>query len=239
MYKYIVSLLLVFHATFSSAQSTALENYNQWMFGINEQIDEAAVEPVARYYDVYIPQPVQTRVHNVFENLKSPIYAVNNLLQGKWSEAGQESVRFIANTTFGLGGLFDVATQGGLPSHKEDFGQTLAVWGMDSGPYIVLPLLGPSTLRDTFGSVLDAQVNPMTSQNYDYDTTAQVIYIVDKRAEFLTATDLLDSMKGDAYLLTKESYLQRREYEIHDGQPPMRQDEMDFDLSPMDSDLKL
>ena len=240
MYKFIFTLVFSFYASFSWANNSILEDYNRWMYGINEQVDQTVVEPVARYYDVYIPQPVQTRVNNVFENLKSPVYAVNHLLQGKWSEAGQESVRFIANTTFGLGGLFDVATLGDLPqTNKEDFGQTLAVWGVGSGPYIVLPLLGPSTLRDAFSQVVDTQVNPMTASDYNYDTTIQIIYVIDKRADLLTATDLLKTMKGDAYLFTKESYLQKREHEIFDGQPPMTQEEIEFDLSPVDSNLKL
>jgi len=239
MYKLILSLTLFLIAPFSAAQNSVLDDYNQWMYEVNDTIDSNLIEPVARYYDDYIPQPVQFGVNNVFENLKSPVNVANNLLQGKFSEAGQETVRFVVNTTFGLGGVFDVATQGGLPSHKEDLGQTLAVWGVDSGPYIVLPLLGPSTLRDALGDIVDGQINPITAAEYNHETTVRVIYVIDKRASLLTATDLLKTMKGNAYLFTKESYLQKREYEVYDGQPPMKQEELDFDLSPMDSNLSL
>ncbi len=196
------------------------EPVNRVVFDINEAVDKATLKPVARAYEKVMPQPVRTGVGNFMRNLETPASSVNNLLQGKPAAAISELLRFAVNTTWGIGGLFDVASRGGLEARPEDFGQTAAVWGVPPGPYLMLPFRGPSTLRDALLMPADWFMDPL----YQYDDSSVrdklvVLRIIDMRARLLPAEKFLDDSK-DRYLTLRESYLQNREYEIYDGNPP-------------------
>ncbi len=183
------------------------------------------LKPVAQLYADYIPSPVQTAVDNFFSNVSDVYSAVNNLLQGKPTRAAEDTMRVAINTVLGIGGLIDIATPGGLPKYKEDFGQTLGVWGVPSGPYLVLPLFGPSTVRDTAGMLVDRQIDPSA---YFYPVSLRNslvgVRIVAGRAQLLGATNLLEQAALDKYAFMRDAYLQRREYLIYDGkaQPGQR-----------------
>jgi phospholipid-binding lipoprotein MlaA len=148
--------------------------------------------------------------------------AVNNLLQAKPGRAAEDTMRVAINSVFGLGGLIDIATPAGLPKYKEDFGQTLGYWGLPSGPYVVLPLLGPSSVRDTAGMLVDLQLEPIAyldSAALQYSLAG--LFVVDKRSRLLGATSLLEAAALDKYSFLRDSYLQRREYLVYDGNPPL------------------
>ena len=202
------------------------EPLNRSLFSINTAIDNVTLKPIAKGYQAIIPSPVRTSVSNFYKNLTTPGSAVNNLLQGKAKRGLSELTRFVFNSTMGLGGILDVATAAGLEDYSEDIGQTAAVWGVPAGPYVMLPFLGPSTLRDALLFPIDA-ITPL----YYYDNTSvrdklQVLRIIDIRSRVLVAEKFLDGSK-DRYLTLRESYLQNREYEIYDGNPP--EDDAFFD----------
>ncbi|QYY31320.1 MULTISPECIES: MlaA family lipoprotein [Cupriavidus] len=211
-----------------------LEPFNREVSRINEDFDKGVLRPVAQLYADYIPSPVQTAVDNFFSNVSDVYSAVNNLLQGKPSRAAEDTMRVAINTVLGIGGLIDIATPGGLPKYKEDFGQTLGVWGVPAGPYLVLPLFGPSTVRDTAGMLVDRQIDPSA---YFYPVSLRNslvgVRIVAGRAQLLGATNLLEQAALDKYAFLRDSYLQRREYLIYDGNPPSRDnDESESDGQP-------
>lgn len=198
-----------------------LEPFNRGVSRVNDEVDKYALKPVALVYADYMPSPIRTAVGNVFSNVSDVYSAVNNLLQGKPSRAAEDTMRVAINTIFGLGGLIDIATPGGLPKYKEDFGQTLGVWGVPPGPYLVLPLFGPSTVRDTGGMLVDRLMDPTS---YIYPVWARYavsgVRIVDGRSQLLAATSLIDAAALDRYAFLRDSYLQRRQYLIYDGNPP-------------------
>jgi phospholipid-binding lipoprotein MlaA len=192
------------------------EGYNRAMFNFNDKVDEYALKPVATGYKNITPSFVQTGVGNFFGNLGDAWTAVNQFLQGN-GEAGMTDVtRFALNSTLGILGLFDIASEAGLPKHKEDFGQTLGVWGVNSGPYLVLPLLGPSTVRDTvalpadFAGDIWRYKDPTNVRNM-----GAVLRVVDTRAGLLDASTLLEAASLDRYEFLRDGYLQRRESQIH------------------------
>jgi phospholipid-binding lipoprotein MlaA len=179
------------------------------------------MKPVAERYQEYIPSPARTGVRNFFNNINEPLTIVNNILQGKPDQAAGDTMRFGFNTTFGVLGLFDVATGWGLEMHKEDFGQTFGVWGFGEGWYLMLPVLGPSTVRDAAGLPLERQLD-LVERNTS-DTTRYAAYallFISKRADLLSASDVLDSGSVDPYLQVREAYRQKRWFDIHDGNPP-------------------
>jgi phospholipid-binding lipoprotein MlaA len=198
-----------------------LEPINREVSKINEDFDKAILRPVAQLYADYMPTPVQRGVENFFSNVSDVYSAANNLLQGKPSRAAEDTMRVAINTVLGLGGLIDIATPGGLPKYKEDFGQTLGVWGVPAGPYLVLPLFGPSTVRDTGGMLVDRQFDPSA---YFYPVSLRNsltgLRIVAGRAQMLGASNLLEQAALDKYSFLRDSYLQRRQYLIYDGNPP-------------------
>ncbi len=217
-----------------SPEHDPFESYNRAMFSFNDAVDRHVLKPVAAAYKDYVPSPVRTGVSNFFSNLGDILVVLNDLLQGKFSQARDDSLRFFVNTVFGLFGLFDVASHMELPKHHEDFGQTLAVWGVSDGPYLVLPFLGPSTIRDTAGLLVDAQADPI----YDIrDSEARYATIglkaVDTRADLLGASKVLDQAAFDRYAFLRDAYLQRRKHLIYDGNPP--QDENTKPTPPSDS----
>ena len=213
------ALLLAGCATKGSTPGDPLESYNRAVFKFNDTVDNVALKPAATAYKQVLPQFVQTGVNNFFGNLGDVWSAANNLMQGKGEAGMSDFTRFTLNTTFGLGGLLDIASEAGLQKHNEDFGQTLGYWGMPSGPYFVLPLLGPSTVRDAAATPLDMAADPWTY----VDPTATrswgtAVRIVDKRAQLLDASNLVEGAALDRYVFIRDGYLQRRESQVFDGE---------------------
>lgn len=210
------------------------EGFNRKVFRFNEELDRWVAKPVAKAYRWVTPKFVDEGVTNFFSNAGEPLIALNNLLQGKWRQAGTDGARFLVNTTVGLVGLVDVASKLDLPKHEEDFGQTMAVWGSKSGPYLMLPFYGPSTVRDAFGRVVQWPLSPR--QLVEHDPTrwsVLAVDVVDTRADLLDAEKVLE---GDRYLLLRELYLQRRDYLIHDGEG--QQDDFTDSLTEEDEALE-
>lgn len=223
-----LSLALALSACATTRPATArpdprdpLEAINRVTFAFNDAVDRAIVRPVARGYRKVAPQAVETGVTNFFHNAKYPIVVVNDLLQAKFRPAGRDSLRFLLNTTLGLAGLFDPATPAGLERNDEDFGQTLGSWGVPPGAYIMVPLLGPYTIRDGIGSLTDDFTEP---RHYlEDDSTRWGLWAgekLDRRARLLDGDVVLDRT-GDKYAFVRSAYLQRREYLVRDGDVPV------------------
>lgn len=205
------------------------ERYNRAMHSFNDGVDRAVLKPVATVYKAAVPQLIRTGVGNFFGNLGDVWSFVNNTLQGKAEGALTSFWRVAINTTIGLGGVLDPATEMRLERQREDFGQTLGVWGVGSGPYFVLPFFGPSTVRDAAALPVNYYGNPLT---YFKGTRLRngltLTRIVHTRASALDATDLLQGAALDDYSFTRDAYLQKRRNDIYDGNPP--QDEERYDL---------
>ncbi len=198
-----------------------IEGFNRAMFSFNDGLDKAIIKPVAQGYDYVLPQPVQTGVGNFFGNIADVFIAVNNLLQGKPADAASDAGRFLLNTTIGVLGVFDVATPAGLEKHDEDFGQTFGRWGVGEGAYVVWPIIGSRTVRDTAGYVVDVAVDPVW--NVDHVPTRNslaVLRLVDTRASLLPAEKVIDDAALDKYTYMRDAYLQRRKSLVYDGNPP-------------------
>lgn len=195
------------------------EGFNRAMFTFNDQVDQVALKPAATVYRTVLPSFVQTGVNNFFGNLADVWTAINNLLQGK-GEAGMSDVTRVAlNSTFGLVGLLDIASEAGLPKHNEDFGQTLGRWGVPSGSYLVLPLLGPSTVRDTAALPLDINGDPWSYKEPAAPRNFGIaVRVIDQRANLLDASSLLEDAALDRYEFVRDGFLQRRESKIFDGE---------------------
>jgi phospholipid-binding lipoprotein MlaA len=193
------------------------ERFNRASFKFNDSLDRALLRPVAKGYVKVTPRVVRTGISNALSNLETVTTIVNDALQGKMKQAGRDSARFLMNSTLGLGGLFDPASAAGLENNDEDFGQTLGKWGVKSGPYLMLPVLGPSTLRDTFARVPDQLTDPV---NYlEDDSTRYIIRafdILDLRADLLSLDEQL-ARSYDRYAFVRNAYLQRREFKVMDG----------------------
>lgn len=190
------------------------ERYNRQMHRFNNAIDRGVARPLARGYVKVVPRPFRLGVSNFFNNLGQPVSAVNALLQGKPKQAGQSLGRFVLNSTLGIGGIFDPASDAKLPNKSEDFGQTLGFWGWKNSRYFELPLFGPRTLRDTFGMVGDAPLSPL--RQVEADSTRiplQGLQLVDVRAQLL-ATDSFREGAEDDYALVRDAWMQRRDYQI-------------------------
>jgi phospholipid-binding lipoprotein MlaA len=193
------------------------ERTNRATFKFNDTMDRAIAKPVAKAYVKVVPRPIRTSLTNVLENAKYPGVIVSQLLQGKLRDTGRDTGRLLINTLVGVGGLFDVATDMGLDAHDEDFGQVLGRWGVRSGPYLMLPILGPSSLRDTFGEVPDQFTNATHYIEDDltrYSITA--FRLLDDRANLLEGEKLVERA-ADPYVLVRSAWLQRREYLVTDG----------------------
>lgn len=206
-----------------------LENTNRKIYDFNQKLDEVVLEPVADAYSK-LPQPVRNRVRNFFDNVAYLNVILNDFLQGKVHQGVEDTTRFVYNSTFGLAGLFDVATHMGLPAHDEDFGQTLGVWGVGEGAYLTLPVLGPNTLRDAPDLVVRVFLTPL----YFIDSTGvraglAAVDGVDTRARAAGAFAFINEAALDPYVFTREAYLQRRTFLIYDGNPPRPEffDELD------------
>lgn len=200
-----------------------LQPFNRAMFTFNDVVDRAVFRPLAVGYRAVLPQRVRNGVNNFFNNLRAPTTLLNDILQGKPQRAQETINRFLVNSTIGLLGFVDIATRIGFPKHQEDYGQTLAVWGVPSGPYIVLPLLGPSTLRDAVGKVPEFYIaDPLWEPDDTAVTIARFgVRAVDIRSRLLDL-DRVIKMQVDPYLFFRETYLQNRQRAILDGGPPDR-----------------
>ncbi len=197
-----------------------LEGMNRTTYKFNVVLDHAITRPIARSYRVLVPIPLRKAVSNFLANLEYPTVILNDALQGKLRNAGSDALRFIVNSTIGIGGLTDPATRVGLTAHDEDFGQTLGHWGMPSGPYLMLPLLGPSSLRDA----ASRYVNHFTNLEYqpESNNTGYVLLalsVIDTRTELLAADEAIDAA-FDPYTLVRNAYLARREFQVRDGVMP-------------------
>lgn len=202
-----------------------IEGFNRAMFAFNEGLDTVLIKPVAKGYDAVLPTPVRTGVTNFFGNIADLFIGVNNLLQGKPDQAASDIGRVLINSTVGILGIFDVATEAGLEKHEEDFGQTFARWGAGDGAYVVIPFFGPRTVRDTVGLVLDVKADPVANVN-DISTRNWLLAlrIVDNRADLLPADKVIEEAALDKYSYIRDGYLQRRRNLVHDGNPPREQD---------------
>lgn len=200
----------------SLAERDPWEGFNRTMFTFNDTLDFYVLKPVATGYDKAMPDPLQDGVTNFFNNVGEIKTIFNDLLQFKFKQAGLDSTRFLVNTTVGVFGFIDIGSRIGLDRHDEDFGQTLGYWGVESGPYIVLPLLGPNTLRDSAGMVPDYYISPYNAVDHDLTRySIRAMDIVDLRAGLLEAEKLI---AGDRYTFFRDAYLQRRDFLVSDGQ---------------------
>lgn len=201
------------------------EGFNRGVFEFNENFDVWVLKPLAKGYDAVMPPPARVGVTNFFGNIGDVWVGLNNLMQGKPKSAANDLGRFVVNSTMGVGGFLDVATQMGLQRHEEDFGQTLATWGVGNGPYVVLPFLGPSTARDTGGVTVDLFTTPIRLVGDDV-TRYQInaVRLVNARADLLPAEKVVDGAALDKYSYWRSAFLQRRRYVIHDGNPPREDD---------------
>lgn len=218
------------------------ERFNRAIFKFNQKIDKYILKPLARFYHKVMPKPIRRGISNFFSNLWEPISFLNNSLQGKFKRALISLGRFIINTFVGLYGLIDFATIFGLKKSREDFGQTLAVWGSKGkkrSRYLVLPFFGPSTLRDGVGTVVDYYTHPLT-YHHEKSTTDKLraVEIIVIRESLLTASAILGEASTDPYIFMREAYYQRRYNKIHDGNPPEKDDGADDDFLFGDDDAK-
>ncbi len=208
-------------ATTGGEARDPFEGFNRSMYGFNQAIDEAVVKPVATAYKNTLPDLVQTGVRNFFSNLADIFISVNNLLQGKVVDAANDGMRFAVNSTIGGFGLLDWASEMGLEKHNEDFGQTFGRWGAGDGPYIVWPILGSSTVRDSAGGVIDIWADPVGNHRPIAPRNAMyVTRAIGKRADLLDASRILEEAALDKYVFERDAYLQRRRNLIYDGSPP-------------------
>lgn len=220
----LISLSLVTMVTGCATQSNKdpLEGVNRGVYKFNDVTDKVLLKPVATGYKAITPTPVRKGVNNFFNNLSSITTVLNDLLQLKFAHAFTDAGRFVINSTFGIAGLIDVASMDNIPQHKEDFGQTLGYWGAGNGAYLVLPILGPSSVRDTTGLVFDTfTTDPIQYVHRQGNIAAsnwlRAGQLVDKRTELLDAKDLVDDASLDPYAFARDAYLQRRNSLIADG----------------------
>ncbi|MEN9543967.1 MAG: hypothetical protein RLZZ598_800 [Pseudomonadota bacterium] len=202
-----------------------IEAYNRKIFAFNEGVDKYAIAPVATTYRDLTPQPVRIGIDNFFHNFQDAWSVVNLLLQGRIADAGNDLIRFGLNSTFGFGGIIDWAGELGLERHDADFGLTLGRWGFESGAYIVWPIFGPSTVRDTIGLPADIQFSPdQFVGSVALRNSLTGLRLVNARSQLLAATGLIDTIALDKYTFVRDAYLQRRRNLIYDGEPPDRED---------------
>jgi phospholipid-binding lipoprotein MlaA len=195
------------------------ERFNRSVFEFNEGLDAYLLKPVVAGYRFVLPEFVREGIYNFFSNYNDIYTALQNMLQGKPDFAFNDLMRVVVNTTFGLGGLIDMATPGGLEKHKEDWGQTFGVWGVPAGPYVVLPFFGPSNVRDTFGTVADLESDYLFRLLPDVALRNSItgLRIVNARNTYYEAGDLLDGAAIDKYSFMRDAYIQRRQYQINEG----------------------
>jgi len=204
-----------------------IEPVNRATDTINDNIDRVTLKPIAQGYTAAVPKPMRTAVSNFYENATYLNTVLNDFLQGKGGQGVQDLIRFLINTTLGVGGLVDVASSMGLERHQEDFGQTLATWGVGQGAYIVYPLLGPNSVRNTSDFITETATDPLFWAAFalaPYITIpVTALKYIDKRAQLLDASSMRDELALDPYIFTREAWRQNREYKIYDGNPPKKE----------------
>ena len=223
--KLVYLLSFLFLSSYAFAETDPLKDLNQKTHDLNQTLDLKVASPVARFYKRITPDFIELGITNFTQNVEDLSIGVNNILQGKIKSGFSDLSRFTINSTIGIAGFLDIASDIGLEKHDEDFGQTLAVWGVPDGPYLVLPGLGPSTMRDTLAMIPDAFLTPLWLIDHDrtsYSLTA--IDLIDTRARYL---GLESVVIGDEYLFYRDAYLQSRQFEIKDGE--IEDDFDDFD----------
>lgn len=204
-----------------------LEGMNRSVYSFNKSVDQAVVSPLANAYAAITPDFIEQGVENFFNNLADVNNFVNHILQAKPKLAANDAGRLLINTTIGIGGLFDVAAKFGMYQQSEDFGQTLGYWGVDSGPYLVLPFMGPSSVRDGVGLLADYQLDPVAElQPSSHQAPIQVLQVLDTRVQL---QDVQQLIIGDEYSFIRDAYLSRRQIQIHDGAPMPAANGDDFD----------
>jgi phospholipid-binding lipoprotein MlaA len=197
------------------------EPMNRGIYKFNDAVDKAVAKPVARGYKAVMPNVGRIMVSNFFSNLDDVVVTANDLLQFKLVQGFSDGMRFFVNSTLGVFGLVDVASTGGLNKHDEDFGQTLGKWGVGNGPYLVLPILGPSTLRDSAGLYVDGYLSPVYQmKNMQTRNQAYLTRGINRRAELLDQEKILDEAMIDPYQFMRDGYLLRRKSQVYDGNPP-------------------
>ena len=205
-----------------------LENSNRSIYTFNENLDEAILEPAADGYDYITPNFLQKGFNNFFDNINYPVTIINQVLQGNIEESLQDTLRFTINSSIGILGLFDPASRMGLTEHDEDFGQTLAVWGIKEGPYLMLPFFGPKTLRSLTGDLADVLFNPLLNiDDTNLKIKTNLISILQDRSDLSTLEEELDN-SFDPYQYIKDSYIQNRKYKIYNGN--ITEDDLEIDI---------
>ena len=223
--KAVYLLSILFLSSYAFTETDPLKDLNQKTHNLNQTLDLQVASPVARFYKRITPDFIEIGVTNFTQNVEDLSIGVNNILQGKIMSGFSDLGRFTLNSTIGIAGFLDIATDMGLEKHDEDFGQTLAVWGVPDGPYLVLPGLGPSTMRDTLAMIPDAFLTPLWLIDHDRTSySLTVIDLIDTRARYL---GLESVVIGDEYLFYRDAYLQSRQFEIKDGE--IEDDFDDFD----------
>ena len=216
MNKILLVITALFFNTFLLTENDPFEEINRTTLKINESLDKAIATPVAKFYQKIMPDFIELGIYNSISNIDDINISLNNILQGKIKDGISDIVRFTINSTLGLGGFIDLATKIGFEKHDEDFGQTLAVWGVPHGPYIMLPMLGPSSLRDTVGMIPDAFLSPsILIQHEPTVYSLKFLDLIDTRARYLGIESIVI---GDEYLFFKDAYYQNREFDVLDGQ---------------------
>ncbi len=212
-----------------------IEPVNRAIYKFNDALDTVLLKPAAQVYEGVLPQFVRTGINNFFENLYDVRNALNDLLQGKFVNTATDVGRIGINTTVGIGGLFDVATQIGLEHHREDFGQTLGWWGIPEGAYLQIPFFGPSDVRDAVGLLVDLKTDPVWWIWRDHIPTRNALWalsVVNTRANLLDSTKILQEAALDEYEFQRDAYLQRRRSLVYDGNPPEEKDEPEIKSKP-------
>ena len=215
-------------ATTGGNPADPLEPFNRAMFGFNDAVDRAVIKPVAKGYRAVVPGIVRTGVSNFFSNLEDVWISVNNVLQGKFQDGFGDFGRVFINSTLGVAGIFDFASDMGIQKHNEDFGQTLGRWGVGSGAYLVLPILGPSTVRDGFGFLLDTKADPVFYiDGVRVHNSLYVTHKISDRTNLLDASSVVEEAALDKYSFVRDYWLQRRRNLVYDGNPPREPEEPD------------
>ncbi|MFZ2268556.1 MAG: VacJ family lipoprotein [Azonexus sp.] len=221
----ILSLVLAGTAMAGDNPRDPYEGFNRTMYTVNEAVDKAVIKPVGQGYDKAVPLPLKASVGNFFGNAGDLWIGANGALQGKFADAGIDIGRLLINSTIGIFGLFDVASELGLEKHEEDFGQTLAVWGVGDGGYVFWPIIGPRTVRDTAGWGVDYFADPVGyTRSIPVRNSMAALRFVDIRASLLPADKVVEEAALDKYAYVRDAYLQRRRNQIFDGRPPRQDD---------------
>lgn len=228
LFTFLISIVLV--STLSACSNTAndlagasqetpdsFEGFNRKVFAFNEGVDKLIIKPAAKVYKKVTPEPIDNNIDNFFANLYDVNNAFNNILQGKFSLGINDLERFVINSTIGFGGLVDIASNSGLAKHNEDFGQTLATWGVGSGPYIVLPFYGPSTVRDGISRLTVDRATDLTNHS-EHVLPLTALFTVQERADFFNEEEILNSISDDKYSALRDGWLDNRAFLIRDGE---------------------